>query len=154
MAVAVERPITHKHMFGWAKEQELKSTLEEHLGEELTKTAWRYDSIDFHSATRVVELKSRLPLDKYKKPQLPTSFKTWLLPEKKVAAARASGKPGRAYYFWDADKSLWYLDYEGADWESFVCGVPTWHTEDHYFVPAELWRRVAYSYPSQPSTED
>ena len=134
--------VTAKHTFGWEKETQLKRTLEEHLGEYLEKTTWRYDTIDFCSPSWVVELKCRRRLDKYGKEQRPERFKTWVLPATKVEAARTSPLKGRFYYYWDADKTLWYLDYEGADWESFVFGVPVWHTDDHYFVPAELWKRV------------
>lgn len=134
--------ITAKHTFGWDKEAELKKTLEEHLGEYLEKTTWRYDAIDFCSPNWIVELKCRRKFDKYRKEQRRQNFKTWVLPATKVEAARASTLKGRFYYFWDADKSLWYLDYDAVDWDTFVCGVPVWHTEDHYFVPANLWTRV------------
>jgi len=135
--------ITTLHMFGWQKEVELKRQLEEHLGEYLEKTTWRYDSIDFVSPSWVVELKSRLPFDKNGKPQRRGSFETWLLPATKVDAAASSPLRGRFYYYWDDDKSLWYLDHEGADWEAIERSVPWWHKEEHYWVPAELWKRVA-----------
>lgn len=134
--------VTALHMFGWRKENELKSTLETHLGEQLEKTTWRYDSIDFTSPSWVVELKSRLRLDKHGEPQMPTSFKTWLLPVTKVEAAKGTPLRARYYYYWDFDQSLWYLDHDAADWDTFVMGVPTWHNEEHYWVPRELWKPV------------
>ena len=134
--------ITARHMFGWEREKELKGKLQDHLGEYLEKTTWRYDSIDFVSPSWVVELKSRLPLDKNRKPQRPEGFETWLLPATKVEAAGASPLKGRFYYYWSWDSSLWYLDYEGVNWQEVYLSVPPWHTEPHYWVPRELWKPV------------
>jgi len=129
-------------MFGWRKEEELRGRLVGHLGEHLEKTAWRYDSIDFSSPNWIVELKSRLPRDKNGRPQLRTNFDTWLLPATKVDAAKRDKRRARFYYYWDADKSLWWMDYDSADWEAIERSVPWFHKDEHYFVPAELWQRV------------
>ena len=134
--------VTTLHMFGWQKETDLKATLEQHLGEELSKTTWRYDSIDFTGPSWNVELKSRLPRDKKGNPQRPGTFETWLVPASKIDSFARSAKKGRVYYFWDFDQSLWYLDYESVDWSTVERGVPMWHLEQHYWVPRNLWRRV------------
>ena len=144
--------ITPKHVFGFAKEQELQSILEEHVGEALVKTEWRFDAIDWRGAAWDVELKSRLRLDKYGKLQMPTSFKTWVLPATKVDIAAHTDRPTRYYYFWDADQSLWWMDYKEVDWESLVRGVPPWHTEEHYYVPRELWHAVGLKRPQEQRT--
>lgn len=65
-----------------------------------------------------------------------------MLPANKVDAANVSPLPHTYYYWYEGDQTLWYVLKEDINWDSLVRGVPTWHTEEHYFVPKELWKQV------------
>lgn len=131
--------VTAKHTFGWNLETTLKPIIEMLLQEELTKTEGRYDSIDFTSPNRYVELKGRRKYNDKNIEQTPDSFKTWVVPADKV---EGYNKPVTILYYWDYDRTLWRCDYDKEVWDTFVCGEPMWTSQIHYFVPKSHWTKI------------
>lgn len=132
--------MTALHTFGWQKESELRPWLEDFLDEPLTKTANRYDSIDFLSDSYSVELKCRRGIDNYKRKVDSKTHDTWLLPACKLKGAE--GKEHIYFYWFEGDNSLWMLRKEDVDWSEIICEVPWFHTQLHYYVPKTLWKRI------------
>lgn len=132
--------VTALHTFGWRMEQELQPKLESFLEQKLTKTVRRFDTIDFVTPTHAVELKARQGVDKYGLPVFSTTYPDWLLP-----ACKVSNKSDRVqvyFYYFEGDRSLWVLHKADVDWNTIKCQVPFWHTQLHYYVPANLWQRI------------
>ena len=131
--------LTAAHKFGFEKEVQLHSRLEAALEEPITKNNPRYEQYDYQSAYWNIELKSRRATDKFGRPLLPTTNKTWLLPTSKKP--KNDDKETVFFYFFEADKSLWYITYDEDLFNTFAVDCPGWHPtqQQHWFVPAECW---------------
>lgn len=134
--------ITELHEWGWKVEASLQPILEEHLGETLIKTARRYDAVDFIGTRYLVELKARRAKDKNGYVIKYDSYPDWLLPASKINAAAGSDKRTVIYYYFAGDETLWYIWTDEIDWSTVPCRMPWFHSEQHFFVPKELWKRV------------
>jgi hypothetical protein len=134
--------ITDRHIFGWEKELELKEMLEAFLEEELTKTASRWNAIDFVSPSYAAELKCRRAVDEKGRSVDSTTNDTWLLPACKVSSS--IGKKQIYFYYWHGDKTLWYLWKDDADWNTIFRTVPHFSTQLHYYVPKDLWTQLEF----------
>jgi hypothetical protein len=137
-----DAPITPLHRWGWGNEKMLKPRLELELGQQLEKTPGRFDVIDFVGKDVQVELKCRQQFDKQSRVVTSKTHNNWVLPSSKIEAARKSTLKTVFFYYWRGDDSLWRLDYEKVDWSQIEEGIPPWHTAPHFYVPANLWRRV------------
>ena len=132
--------VTELHTFGWNKELDLKPRIEEGVGEEITKTATRYDSADFISPSYVIELKSRRKYDKKGKLVTSQTYETYLLPVCKANAACVDKELLFLYYF-EGDNTLHYLVYDAELFDTFHQERPTWHPTGqlHWYVPREAF---------------
>lgn len=136
--------MTQRHVFGWQKEIELKTTLEEFLKEELTKTDSRWDSIDFTSPSYTAELKSRRTFDKNGWWVTSQTYSDWLLPATKIDnSCGQSLKRHIIFYYYEGDNSLWYLWKDEVDWSTIHLTVPRFHTHPHYYVSRNLWKQIS-----------
>ena len=134
--------VTELHMFGWTLEEQLRYRLEEGLDEPLTKTKWRYDTLDFESASWSAELKCRRPLDKNGKPVNSKTHTTWLMPSSKIEAAKVNPKDTCLFYYFEGDNTLWYIVYDEELFSTFYRGVPYFHKAVHYYIPADCWTQL------------
>lgn len=145
--------ITELHTFGWGVEQAIQPVLESILGETLQKTARRYDAVDFVSASYQVELKSRRAKDKKGALVTSKSFPDWLLPASKIRAAERSHLRTVIFYYYEGDQTLWMLFVDEQDWSEIPCRIPWFHTDKHYYVPANLWKEVDGSLDGIPFSD-
>jgi len=108
------------------------------VDEPLTKFPERYSIFDFESEHYLIELKSR------RAPASPSKFDTWLLPVCKGEAARKSVKSVLFFYHWEVDDSLYFLEYNEDEFDSFHQEVPSFHADKqlHYYIPRDCWSRV------------
>ena len=133
--------VTALHTFGWLKEEELLPQIKSFLhDEELAKTTKRYDSVDFISSTHSAELKARRRQDAKGRTILSSTYDDWLIPACKIGASKSLREC--YFYFFEGDSTLWYLWKDEVDWKDIRCEVPWFHTQLHYYVPSNLWRRV------------
>ena len=136
--------ISDLHIFGWQKENELKEILESELNLTLTKTEDRYDTKDYITSeeNHFAELKSRT--QKYSRHE----FSHWVIPTRKFWDLE-KGQKMTVFYYWEQDNSLWKLEYDYKLFKTFNRGVPDWHYEVHFWIPAQLWQRCNF----QPSAQ-
>jgi hypothetical protein len=136
-------PITQKHLFGWKMEQLLRPYFEEVCGEELTPTTYRFDGCDLIGETFAVESKARpkyaIKSGKY---QDMASYPTWVIPTCKVDK-HTSDKRLIFFYYWEANQKLFFLEYDQELFDTFLRGVPYWTSQEHFFIPAEVWVECA-----------
>ena len=118
--------ITALHTFGWEWENRLKPFIESHLGYEVAHTECRYDSVDFKTIIPYAncELKSRPRISESGWYQDSNSWETWYVPVCKCK--RNPNGITRFYYFWEADASLWYCDYDPKKFR----GLEVWHNKN------------------------
>ena len=137
-------PITELHTFGWSKEEELHSVIEEALGETCTKTKSRFDTHDFVSESYLIELKCRNKIGKNKKPFLPSSEKTWLVPTCK--AKNHTNKTIIFFYYFDSTKELFYCIYDEETFKNVERSIPVWHPEhqEKFWIPSNMWEKIEY----------
>ena len=157
-------PITNRHVFGWKCEKILQPFLEQHLGQTLSKTSNRFNSIDYRGNDCIAELKSRPTLDERGERQDSKKYQTWLLPSCKVIQRRTleDGTSKRVwitdknniyfFYFWEADNSLWALKYDRALFKTFLRGVPVFSEQEHFFIPSHHFQKLDYTIPQIPSS--
>ena len=138
--------ITELHEFGWRIESALQPILEDHLGETLVKTERRYDAIDFLGERYQVELKARRSRDKSGRLVKHDSYSEWLLPASKVNAAAKSPLRTTIFYYFEGDETLWQIWTDEIDWSKVTCKTPFFHTDRHYYVPKDLWKKVDGDY--------
>lgn len=131
--------LTDLHHFGFAKELELQPRIEAAVEGKVTKNEPRYHQFDYECENFYIELKSRRATDKWGRPLLPTSNATWLLPTSKKP--KKTDKDTVFFYYFEADKSLWYITYDEDLFDTFATDCPGWHptAQEHWFVPAECW---------------
>ena len=139
MRPGIERQLAFGHLW----EDKLKDILERHIGWVINKTAYEFDTIDFETFIRLMfaELKSRprynIRSNKY---QDSKTYKTWWVPECKLKKA-APDVILRFYYFWEADNTLWFVDYDEKLFRGF-------HRERNFngqmtiHIPRELFQPV------------
>ena len=157
---SLNAPITRRHVFGWKCEKILHPILEEVLQEPLTKTSNRFNSIDFKGSYWTTELKSRPKIDERGQPQDSERFNTWVLPCCKVVLPETqelvddSEIDGEIafFYFWEGDNSLWFCRYNKQKFETYLRGVPVWHTQEHFFIPRRDWERIDCLIPEIPAS--
>ena len=131
------RMITARHLFGWAKESELKGRLESFVGT-CSKTAERYDSVDFTNQHGwKIELKARRAISEAGYYQDENSFDTWLVPECKKGEGIII-----FFYYWEASGRLWYCMYDKEDFKRVECRTPPWSKQSHFWIPRHMWREV------------
>jgi hypothetical protein len=140
--------VTPLHVFGWAKEVVLQPILEAIVEEPLTKTARRYDTVDFEGATCCVELKCRNAYDKNGRSVTSESHDTWLMPASKIDYAEANDKKVYLFYYFDGDKTLWMIEYNKGMFSHLESVRPIWHSQRslHYYVPKEMWTLLDVEY--------
>lgn len=130
------------HTWGWELEERLRPVLEMYLGESLVKTARRFDAVDFVSGKYSVELKSRRANAKSGYSVTSSTYGEWLVPATKILAAEHSPRRTAIFYYFEGDDSLWRIWADEIDWTGVSCRTPWWHTERHFYVPANFWTRV------------
>lgn len=100
---------THQH--GWSKELELKSRLEELLGDTITKYEERYVLWDYYTSDYEIELKSRM--DNYDE----HSHDTWYMPECKT---KGLTKDLIIFYHFSSTDSLFYILYDEEKFDEYA----------------------------------
>ena len=129
--------ITERHLFGWLKEQELQSRLEDCLGK-ITKTSQRFDKVDFvNEEGWKIELKARRAVAENGKEQSEERFDRWLMPECKKGDGVIL-----FFYFWEKSGKLWFCQYDEEEFEDVECSVPWFHTQKHFWIPRERWTEI------------
>jgi len=134
--------LSELHTFGFDKEDTLKKRIEEVIGETCTKTKERFAQFDYNSNDFYIELKSRRKTDNKGRPLLPDTNDTWLLPTSKIP--KDNQKDAVYFYYFEADNSLWFLQYEEELFNTFERQVPYWHPsrQEHFYIPIEAWTKV------------
>ena len=134
--------ITDLHTFGFDKEITLKTRIDDAIGEQSQKTNERYAQFDYLSENFYIELKSRRRTDRYGRLLLPDSNQTWLLPASK--APKKADKETVFFYYFEADDSLWYLQYDEELFNTFTKEIPGWHPsgQTHWYIPKDVWTKL------------
>jgi hypothetical protein len=134
---------TARHEFGKTAERDLKPYLESLLGEELTQTESRFDTMDFVSKNYFIELKARTAKYHWETPLI--ADEGWLIPTCKIDRAKSETKKVLFFYFWKSDHSLWKLEYSPETFSDLRPRVPWFHSQRqlHYFVPQDRWELVS-----------
>ena len=126
--------------FGLPLEQTLKPVLEKCVGSALVKTASTTDTADFCYEGGYAELKCRRPHHQKE------DYACWVFPVDKVLKGIVEEKPVRIFYYWDSDKSLYYIDYsENLFFDSKKIPEPDYFpgsSQKHFWIPQYLWKRV------------
>jgi len=121
----------------------VKVILQNYLGELLVKTEKENDTLDFETESRWIEIKRRLPpynsTDKY-------FTEGALLPFCKFIRAFEEKKPVFFYYYFDADETLWELEFKPEFFELFKPFVLRNHSTNqvHVTVPKSFWKQIDY----------
>lgn len=132
--------ISELHTFGWRMEQTLKPVLEAALEQPLTKTAARFDSIDFLGESVRAELKCRRAVRGDGMKIYPDTYSTWLLP-----CCKCKGDDLIIFYYFESDNSLWYIWHEEEKFSKYERGVPYWkETQEHFYIPKDEWARLEW----------
>ena len=136
--------VTPLHVWGWSQEIEMQPILESYVGEKLQKTSARYDIIDFEGPTCYVELKCRKAKDKNGYTVTSKTHDSWLMPASKIEYADRQEKRVFLFYRFEADKTLWVIDYKRGMLADLQTVRPIWHSARslHYYIPADRWTRL------------
>ncbi|NDC38508.1 MAG: hypothetical protein EBZ48_10705 [Proteobacteria bacterium] len=147
----MDAPFTPRHAFGLHQETVLQPILEAYCEEKLTKTAKRYDTIDFEGATCVVELKCRSAFDARSRPLTSETYDSWLVPASKIDYADRCKKKFFVFYWFAGDKTLWVIDYKKGLFSHLPVQYPAFHErkQPHYYVPADMWTLLDIQYGVQ-----
>ena len=137
-----EAEITALHTWGWEMETALQAILEGDLNESIQKTKRRFDAVDFLGTTVQAEVKCRRRIDKKGRTILSSTYDDWLVPLSKIRAAERSSLRTAIYYYFEGDGRLFKLWADEIDWDTIKCETPWFHTDKHYYVPANLWTEV------------
>lgn len=131
---------TVKESWGFSLEKRLHSHLEKIIGQDLVKTSYQYDTIDFEGKDYFVELKGRPRIGfESKKYQDSNTFNSFLVPSCKVLGA--DKKHVVVFYYFEGDNTLWKCEYN-YKWQNFNKGYPSASTQQHYWVPKKCWTQV------------
>ena len=133
--------------YGTEAEQILLPMLSVAVGEPLTKTGGKMDTMDFEGRTVVGELKKRSSDWSYKNKKI--YDEGWLIPSCKIIKGWeqiAAGKRVVFFYFWMEDKSLWMWEMEEDDFIDGGHFIPKNHYDQmlHVAVHQSSWEFVGF----------
>lgn len=132
---------------GLIGEEIVKEILENYYTETLYKTEKINDTLDFFTGERYVEVKRRLApycsTDKYFEEGA-------LLPFCKFVRALEENKPVFFYYYFDADQTLWELEFNPDFLVLFKPFVPRGSStrQPHITIPKKYWKQIHYVSPA------
>ena len=124
--------ITSKHTFGWQKETELQTRLEQMFDTPLIKNTNRFNRFDFETDEYLIELKSR------QAPIKPETYDTWMLP---VCKTHNLTKHLVIFYYFEQDNSLWYIFYDEDLFKDFRV-IKNFNNQPTFLIPYSYWTKV------------
>ena len=135
-------PVHTRLPYGLEGQRIVKPLVENHIGEPIVFTSATYDTMDAQSEHYWIEIKRRSK--KYHWSDKVILREGILIPACKIRRAATETKSVRFYYYWDADQSLWYWDYNEKDLEGLKPEVPHFHVDrqEHYYLPQRVWSSV------------
>ena len=124
-------------------EKRLHPFLEIAIGEKMSKTVSRYDSVDFESPQWYVELKARSKQNATN-PITSKTYATWLLP---TCKSKMIDKNLVFFYYYEGDDTLFYIVYDQEQFDTFT---KMWITkkdgtrQEHFLIPADAFTLIPW----------